>query len=101
MTSHPRLPSLIKFTIGFLVEKLAKLSISNINMSSSSRLATSYNEVKLKDNICMKFFYGKRARLRAYLIQVKLVYSLNLEKYFTKANKVIITVIYLREDAQF
>ena len=69
-------------------------------MSTSSRLATSYNEVKLKDNIRVEFFYGERARLRAYLIQVKLVYSLNLEKYFTEANKVIITTTYLRGDTQ-
>ena len=34
-------------------------------------------------------------------MQVKLVYSLNLEKYFTEANKVIIATTYLREDAQF
>ena len=47
--------------MGSLLEKLAKLSISNTNMSSSSCLATSYNEVKLKDDIYMKFFHGERA----------------------------------------
>ena len=101
MTSHLRLLSLIKFTTRFLLEKLAKLSISNTNISFSSHLAISYNKIKLKDNIHMKFFHRKRARLRAYLIQVKLIYSLNLEKYFTKANKIIITIIYLKEDTQF
>ena len=84
--------------MGSLLGKLAKLSISNTNMFSSSRLAISYNEIKLKDNIHIEFFHGKRARLRAYLIQVKLIHSLNLEKYSTKANKVIITTIYFRED---
>ena len=84
-----------------LLEKLAKLSISNINIFSSSRLATSHDEIKLKDNICIEFFYRERAQLRAYLIQVKLVYSLNLEKYFTEANKIIIATTYLREDTQF
>ena len=68
-------------------------------MLSSSRLTTSHDEVKLKDDIRVKFFYGERARLRVYLIQVKLVYSLNLGKYFTEANKVIIATIYLRGDA--
>ena len=87
--------------MGSLLGKLAKLSIFNTNMSSSSRLATSYDEVKLKDNIRVEFFYGERARLRAYLMQVKLIYSLNLGKYFTKANKVMIAIIYLRGDAQF
>ena len=67
-------------------------------MFSSSYLATSHNEVKLKDNIYMEFFYREWARLRAYLIQVKLVYSLNLEKYFIEANKIIITITYLRGD---
>ena len=68
MTSYLRSLSLIRSTMGFLLGKLAKLSISNINMFSSSRLATSHDEVKLKDNIRVKFFYGERARLRAYLI---------------------------------
>ena len=69
-------------------------------MSISSRLATSYNEVKLKDDIRVEFFYRERARLRAYLIQVKLVYSLNSEKYFTEANKIIIVATYFRGDTQ-
>ena len=43
----------------FLLEKLAKLSISNTNISTSSCLAISYNEVKLKDNIRIEFFYRK------------------------------------------
>ena len=101
MTSHPRLLSPIRSTTGSLSGKLVKLSISNTNMSSSSRPATSHDEVKLKDNIRVEFFYGEQARLRAYLIQIKLVHSLNLEKYSTKANKVIIAATYLRGDAQF
>ena len=51
-----------------LSEKLARLSISNTNISTSSHLAISYNEIKLKDNICIEFFYREQARLRAYLI---------------------------------
>ena len=69
-------------------------------MSFSSRLATSHDEVKLKDDIRVEFFHRERARLRAYLMQVKLVYSLNLGKYSTEANKVIIAATYLRGDAQ-
>ena len=68
MTSHSRSPSPVESTTRFLLEKLAKLSISNTNMSSSSRLATSHDEVKLKDDIHMEFFYRERARLRIYLI---------------------------------
>ena len=101
MTSYPRLLSPVESIIESLSGKLAKLSISNTNMSSSSCLAISYDEVKLKDDICVEFFHEERARLRAYLMQVKLVYSLNLGKYSTKANKVMITIIYLRGDAQF
>ena len=101
MTSYLRSPSLVGSTTGFLLGKLAKLSISNTNIFSSSRPATSYDEVKLKDDIRVEFFYRERARLRAYLIQVKLIHSLNLGKYSTKANKVIITIIYLRGDMQF
>ena len=98
MTSHLRSPSPIRSTIESLLGKLAKLSISNTNIFFSSHLATSYNKVKLKDNICIEFFYEEQARLRAYLMQVKLVYSLNLKKYSTKANKIIIITIYLRGD---
>ena len=49
----------------------------------------------------MEFFYREQARLKAYLIQVKLIHSLNSEKYSTKANKIIITITYLRGDIQF
>ena len=101
MTSYLRSPSSIGSTMGSLSGKLARLSISNTNISTSSRLATSYDEVKLKDNIRVEFFHGEQARLRAYLIQVKLVHSLNLGKYSTEANKVIITTTYFRGDAQF
>ena len=87
--------------MGSLSEKLARLSISNTNISTSSRPAISHNEIKLKDDICVEFFHKERARLRAYLMQVKLVHSLNSEKYSTKTNKIIIAATYLRGDAQF
>ena len=54
--------------MGFLLGKLAKLSISNTNISTSGRLTTSHDEAKLKNDVYVKFFYGERARLRAYLI---------------------------------
>ena len=68
MTFYLRLPLFIESTTGSLLGKLAKLSIFNTNMSISSCLATSHNEIKLKDNIRVEFFYGERARLRVYLI---------------------------------
>ena len=37
-------------------------------MFTSGCLAISYDEVKLKDDIYIEFFYRERARLRAYLI---------------------------------
>ena len=45
--------------MGFLLGKLVRLNIFNINIFTSSRLAISYNKIKLKDNICIKFFYKK------------------------------------------
>ena len=48
----------------------------------------------------MEFFYRERAKLRAYLIQVKLVYALNSLKYSSELNKVMIATTYLRGDAQ-
>ena len=68
MTSYLRSPLSVRSTTRFLLEKLARLSISNTNISTSSCLATSYNEVKLKDNIYIEFFYREQARLRVYLI---------------------------------
>ena len=68
MTSHPRSPSPVGSTTGSLSGKLARLSISNTNMSTSSHLATSHDEAKLKDDVHVEFFHGERARLRAYLI---------------------------------
>ena len=57
MTSYLRSPLLIRSTIGFLLKKLAKLSIFNTNMFTSSYLAISYDKIKLKDNIHIEFFY--------------------------------------------
>ena len=70
-------------------------------MSTSGRLAISYNKTKLKNDVYMKFFHREQARLKAYLIQVKLVYSLNLKKYSIKINKIMIITTYLKEDTQF
>ena len=66
--------------------------------SLSSKPSTSNNETKLKNDVRIKFFYRERAKLRAYLIQVKLVYILDLTKYASEANKVLITITYLRGD---
>ena len=48
----------------------------------------------------MEFFHEERAKLRAYLMQVKLVYALNPLKYSSESNKVMITTTYLRGDTQ-
>ena len=100
MTSHPRSPSPVGSTTGSLSGKLAKLSISNTNMSTSGRPTTSHDEVKLKDDVRVEFFHGERAKLRAYLMQVKLVHALNPSKYSSESNKVMIAATYLRGDAQ-
>ena len=60
---------------------------------------TKSSEAKLKNNIYIKFFHGEQAKLRAYLIQIKLVHALNLAKYSNKTNKMLITIIYLRGNA--
>ena len=53
---------------------------------------------KMKDDIHVKFFHGERSKLRAYLIQVKLIHSFNPLKYSIELNKVLFTVTYLKED---
>ena len=55
---------------------------------------------KVKDDVRVEFFYGERSKLRAYLMQVKLVHSLNPSKYSTELNKVLLAATYLRGDAQ-
>ena len=59
MTSHPRSPSPVGSTTGSLSGKLARLSISNTNMSTSDRPATSHDEAKLKDDVRVEFFHGE------------------------------------------
>ena len=59
MTSYLKSLLSIKSTIKSLLKKLAKLSISNINIFTSNYLATFYNKIKFKDNIYIKFFYRK------------------------------------------
>ena len=69
-------------------------------MSFSDSKPTYLNDkVRLKNNVRIEFFHKERAKLRAYLIQVKLVYALNPAKYASDVNKVLITVTYLRRDA--
>ena len=100
MTSKPRSPLLTGSTISLVTGRLSKLSISNTLISSlNSKPTHSNNEVKLKNNVYIKFFYSERAKLRAYLIQVKLVYALNPAKYASEINKVLIIITYLRRDA--
>ena len=69
-------------------------------MSTSGQPTTSHDEVKLKDDVRVEFFHGERAKLRAYLMQVKLVHALNPSKYSSESNKVMIAATYLRGDAQ-
>ena len=101
MTSKPRSPSLTGSTISSVTGRLSKLSISNHTLISSlnSKATTLNDEVKLKNNVRIKFFHRERVKLRAYLIQIKLVYTLNPVKYDSDINKVLITVTYLRGDA--
>jgi hypothetical protein len=68
--------------------------------SSSSKPPTSHDEVKLKNDVRIEFFHGERAKLRAYLMQVKLVHALDPSKYASEVNKVLIAATYLRGDAQ-
>ena len=57
MTSHPQSTSPTGSVAGSLSRKLAKLSISNTNISTSSRLTISHDEIKLKDDVRIEFFY--------------------------------------------
>ena len=59
MTSYLRSPLSIRSTIGSLLGKLARLSISNTNMLTSGRPTTSHDEAKLKDDVCIEFFHGE------------------------------------------
>jgi Retrotransposon gag protein/Zinc knuckle len=67
---------------------------------STSGKATESNETKLKSDIRVEFFHGERAKLRAYLMQIKLVHALDPSKYASETNKVLIAATYLRGDAQ-
>jgi hypothetical protein len=67
-------------------------------MSSSNKVKS--EETKLKDDIRVEYFHGERSKLRSYLMQVKLVHSLNPSKYASETNKVLIAATYLRGDAQ-
>ena len=54
---------------------------------------------RLRDNVKVEYFYSERTKIRIYLIQVKLLYKLNLKKYNSEENKVLIAGNYLRGDA--
>jgi hypothetical protein len=99
MTSKPRSPLLTGSTISLVTGRLSKLSINTLMSSLNSKATTLNNKVKLKNNVYIKFFHRERAKLRAYLIQVNLVYILNPVKYNSDVNKVLIIVTYLRRDA--
>ena len=94
MTS-PRPPSPTGLTISSVTGRLSKLNLSD-KMSGSGKEESS----KIKDDVRVEFFQGERSRLRAYLMQVKLVHSLNPQKYSTELNKVLLAATYLRGDAQ-
>lgn len=66
----------------------------------SSGTSTHVGEAKLKDDIRIEYFRGERSKLRAYLMSVKLIHSLDPKKYDTETNKVLIAASYLRGDAQ-
>ena len=68
-------------------------------MSTSGR--TESNDTKLKDDVRVEYYHGEKAKLRPYLMQIKLVHALNPPKYSgSESNKVMIAATYLRGDAQ-
>src|SRR5271163_2560891 len=54
---------------------------------------------KHKNDIKVDYFYGDKAKLRAFLVQLKLAYALNPEKYPDSRTKVLLAAAYLRGSA--
>jgi hypothetical protein len=72
---------------GSITEKLQGLSLTD--------KMTEPSDTK-KDKVKVDFFYGDRPKLRAYLVQLKLVYALNKDKYPDSPSKVMLAAVYLR-----
>jgi hypothetical protein len=52
---------------------------------------------KHKNDLRIDYFHRNRAKLRAFLIQIKLAFAINKEKYIDQPLKILMAAAYLRE----
>ena len=52
-----------------------------------------------KDELKVDSFHGNRTKLRAFLLQLKMVFALKPNRYLTEADKVLFATIYLKDSA--
>ena len=82
-----------------LADKFASLNISKdtVAMAKNETSETSEHYEKHSNSLRVDYFHGDRAKLRAYLVQPKLAFALNKEKYLNAATKVLFAAAYLRD----
>jgi hypothetical protein len=54
---------------------------------------------KHKNDLKIDYFHRNRAKLRAFLVQLKLAFAMNKEKYTDQPSKVLLAAAYLRGSA--
>src|SRR5271155_3613897 len=84
-----------------LTDKFASLNISRdtVAMAKDETSEASGHCEKHSNSPRVDYFHGDRAKLRAYLVQLKLAFALNKEKYPDAATKVLFAAAYLRDSA--
>jgi hypothetical protein len=69
------------------------------NLSTTSLPVTGGGVDDRKDTLKVDLYYRDRNKLSAFLIQLKLIFKLNLTKFDTRSSKVIYTTMYLKGSA--
>ena len=99
-SSHPRSPSPTGSTTGSITGKLSKLSLSNTNAPTRTNMSSTTHEYKsVKDEIKIDFFYGDRAKLRPFLVQLGMAFRLQSGKFPDSPTKVLFASTHLRGNA--
>jgi hypothetical protein len=91
----------IQSLIDFFANKLSKFNISKEDQTQANFFKTeTMTETifckKHKNDLKINYFYKDKAKLRVFLIQLKLAFAMNKEKYTDQPSKILIAAVYLR-----
>jgi Retrotransposon gag protein/Zinc knuckle len=82
-----------------VTERFRSLNIASNNASTTSLNNMTSDTSDKKDELKVDSFHGNRTKLRAFLLQLKMVFALRPNRYPMEADKVLFATMHLKDSA--